>query len=46
MFLQFQFLFIAYSRKQYTRTAVINNNIDNQGARAPSIQFLLTNLNV
>ena len=46
MFLQCQFLFIASSRKQYTRTIVINNNIDNQLARAPSIKFLPTNLNV
>ena len=37
LFLQFQFLLAFF---------VINNNIDNQEARPPSIQFLPTNLNV
>ena len=30
--------------QQYTRTTVVNNDIDDHGARAPSIQFLPTNL--
>ena len=29
-----------------TTTTVLNSNIEDQGARAPSIQFLATNLNV
>ena len=38
--------FSIFRVQQYTRKTVINNNIDNQGARVPSIQFLLTNLYV
>ena len=30
----------------FSRTIVVNNNIDDQGARASSIQILPTNLNV
>ena len=45
MFLQFPFL-LGFLRTIYTRTTVINNNIDNQGGRALSIQFLQPNLNV
>ena len=41
--LQFCFL-SALSRTTYTLTTAINKNIDDQGARNPSIRFLSTNL--
>ena len=38
LFLQFQFL-LDFSRTTYTCSTVINNNIDNQGAKVPQFNF-------
>ena len=38
LFFQFQFVLV-FSRRTVTCTTVINNNIDNQGARPPQFNF-------
>ena len=43
----FSFSFFSHLRlQQYTRSTVINNNIDDQGTRASPNQFLPANLNL